>query len=80
LDLHQEEKAVRVLEEIEKMVAGRLGIVVGDETLLLERLFALTKEAKTRTTIQGIAKALSPVCREPAVAERLKTLAGAKQS
>jgi hypothetical protein len=77
LDLHQGEEAVRVLGEIEKMVAARLRIVVGDETLFLERLFAKTKEANTRKTIQGIAKVLWPVCRDSEFTTRLKALADA---
>ena len=75
LDLHQDEEAVRVLGEIEKMVTARLPIVVGDEAQFLERLVALAKKPKTRTTIQRIAKILWPVCREAAFAERLKALA-----
>jgi len=75
LDLHQEEEAARILGEIEKMVAARLRIVVGDETLFLERLFRATQEAKTKTTIQNIARILFPVCREPEFTARLKALA-----
>jgi hypothetical protein len=77
LDLHQNDEAIRVLGEIERMVSARLRIVVGDETLFLERLFAQTKEGKTRITIQGIARILWRVCREPAFAARLKALADA---
>lgn len=77
LDLRRDEEAIRVLGEIEKMVMARLRIVVGDETLFLERLFAYTNEVKTRTTIRGIAGTLWRVCREPAFAERLKALADA---
>ena len=77
LDLHQHDEAVRVLGEIERMVAARLRIVVGDETLFLERLFAQTKAEKTRNAIQEIARILWPVCREAAFANRLKTLANA---
>ena len=77
LDLHRDEEAVRVLGEIEKMVAARLRIVVGDETLFLERLFAQTKEAKARTTIQRIAQILWAVCRDPEFATRLKALGDA---
>ena len=80
LDLHQNEEAARILGEIEKMVAAHLRIVVGDETLFLERLFAQTKEAQTRTTIQRIAKILWPVCREPRFTARLKALADAQVS
>jgi len=75
LDLHQGEEAVRVLGEVEKMVAERRRIVVGDETLFLERLFAQAKETTTRITIQDVAKILWPVCRDPEFATRLRTLA-----
>jgi len=75
LDVHQDDEAVRVLDEIHKMVAARLRIVVGDETLFLERLRAQTKDVKTIATIQGIAKTLSPVCRDPQFSARLRKLA-----
>ena len=75
LDLHYRDEAIRVLYEIEKMIAARLRIVVGDETLFLERLQAETEEAQITSTIQGIAKTLAPVCREPEFAIRLKRLA-----
>ena len=75
LDLHYRDEAIRVLYEIEKMIAARLQIVVGDETLFLERLHAEMKEAKIPSTIQGIAKTLAPVCRDPEFAIRLKRLA-----
>lgn len=77
LDLHQDDESVRVLGEIERMVAARLRIVAGDETLFLERLFAQTKADKVRNAIQEIARILWRVCREPAFAERLKALADA---
>jgi hypothetical protein len=77
LDLRQDDEAVRVLGEIERMVAARLRIVVGDETLFLERLFVQTKAEKTKNAIQEIARILWPVCREAAFADRLKTLANA---
>jgi hypothetical protein len=75
LDLHQDEEAIRVLNEIHKMVAERLRIVVGDETLFLERLRAQTKDMKNITTIQGLAKTLSQVCRDAAFKARLQKLA-----
>ena len=75
LDLHQNDEAIRVLDEIQKMVAARLRIVVGDETLFLERLRAQTKDLKTIATIQGIAKTLWPVCRDPQFSARLQRLA-----
>jgi hypothetical protein len=75
LDLHQDEEAIRVLNEIHKMVAERRRIVVGDETLFLERLRAQTKDMKNITTIQGLAKTLSQVCRDAAFKARLQKLA-----
>ena len=75
LDLHQNDEAIRILDEIQRMVAGRVRIVVGDETLFLERLRAQTKDVKTITTIRGIAKTLSPVCRDPQFSARLQRLA-----
>jgi hypothetical protein len=77
LALHQDDESIRVLDEIHKMVAERRRIVVGDETLFLERLRAQTKDVKTIATIQKIAKTLSPVCRDPEFTARLKKLAGA---
>jgi hypothetical protein len=62
------------------MVASRLRIVVGDETLFLERLFAQTKAEKTKNAIQKIAGILWPVCREAAFAGRLKALANASRT
>jgi hypothetical protein len=75
LDLTDRAEAFQVLDEIREMVNARLRIVVGDETLFLERLHAQTREAKIRTTIQEMAKTLSPVCRDPDFTRRLKTLA-----
>lgn len=75
LDLHDRDEAIRVLYEIEKMIAARLRIVVGDETLFLERLHAETKDEQVKSTIQGIAKTLAPVCRDPEFTTRLKRLA-----
>jgi hypothetical protein len=74
LDLHQDDEAIRVLDEIHKMVAERRRIVVGDETLFLERLRVQTRDMKTITTIQGLAKTLSPVCRDAAFKSRLQKL------
>ena len=75
LDVHQDDEAIRVLDEIDRMVAARLRIVVGDETLFLERLQAQTKDVKTLATIRGIAKTLSPVCRDAQFRSRLQKLA-----
>jgi hypothetical protein len=59
------------------MVAERWRIVVGDETLFLERLRAQTKDMKTITAIQGLTKTLSPVCRDAAFKARLQKLTDA---
>jgi hypothetical protein len=75
LDLHENDKAIEILDEIGRMVAARLKIVVGDETLFLERLRARTEDPKAKTKIHDIAKQLAPVCRDPEFAARLKTLA-----
>ncbi len=77
LDLHQSDESIRVLNEIHKMVAERRRIVVGDETLFLERLRAQTTDVKTISTIQEIAKTLSPLCRDPHFRARLQKLAEA---
>jgi len=74
LDLHQDDEATQVLDEIHKMVAERRRIVVGDETLFLERLRAQTKDMSTITMIQGLAKTLSPFCRDTAFKVRLEKL------
>ena len=74
LDTHQDEEALAVLDKICGMVSRRPRIVVGDETLFLERLRARTKDLKTITTIQGLAKTLAPVCRDPEFKARLQKL------
>jgi hypothetical protein len=77
LDLHQDDESIRVLDEIHKMVAERRRIVVGDETLFLERLRDQTKDVNTIVTIRKVAETLSPVCRDPEFTARLQKLAGA---
>jgi hypothetical protein len=77
LDLHEDDESIRVLDEIQRMVAERRRIVVGDETLFLERLRVRAKDVKTIATIEEIAKTLSPACRDPDLTTRLKKLAGA---
>jgi hypothetical protein len=62
LDLRKHDESIAVLNEIQKMVAARRRIVVGDETLFLEKLRAETTDEKTIATIQEIAGTLSPVC------------------
>ena len=75
LDTHQDEEALSVLNEICQMVSRHPSIVVGDETLFLERLGARANDTKTVTMIQDLAKTLSPVCRDPAFKARLQKLA-----
>jgi len=75
LDLARTKEAVQILFEIEKVVAARQPIVVGDETLFLERLSEHAKDSGTTTAIQRIAKTLWPVCRDPQFAQRRKALA-----
>ncbi|MBZ5613681.1 MAG: hypothetical protein LAO23_06705 [Acidobacteriia bacterium] len=76
LDLHENDQARNVLEDIGKMVAARVRIVVGDETLFLERFHALTEDQRIKVTIQQIAQQLAAVCRDAEFRARLKTLAG----
>lgn len=75
LDLHRLEDASQVLRKIEQMVESHRRIVVGDEALFFERLFAA--EPRSRGTITKLAKTLWPMCREQQFAERLKILADA---
>jgi len=75
LDLHQHDQARTVLDDIGAMVAARLRIVVGDETLFLERLHTRTEDQNVKATIRQIAQQLAPVCRDAEFSARLKTLA-----
>lgn len=77
LDTHQDDEALSVLNEICAMVSRRPSIVVGDETLFLERLGARANDVKTITMIQDLAKTLSSVCRDPEFKVRLEKLAEA---
>jgi hypothetical protein len=72
LDLDHTEEAGATLIEIYDMVRERQRIVVGDETLFLERAH---KRGLDRSIIKSIATTLAPVCRDNAFAERLQTLA-----
>jgi hypothetical protein len=72
LDLDRTDEAGATLREIEDIVRRRKRIVVGDETLFLER--ANTRGLQ-RPTIKSIASILAPVCRDAAFAERLQALA-----
>jgi hypothetical protein len=51
-----------------------LPIVVGDETLFLERLRARAKDMKTIAIIRNLARTLWPVCRDQEFKARLQKL------
>lgn len=71
LELDRTDEATATLGKIEDMVRQRKSLVVGDETLFLERANARGLE---RTTIRRIAKVLAPVCRDATFAGRLQAL------
>jgi hypothetical protein len=77
LDTHQDDEALSVLNEICGMVSRRPRIVVGDETLFLERLRARVNDTKTVTMIRDLAGTLAPVCPDPKFKARLQKLAEA---
>jgi|SRR5215472_14221633 len=56
LDIHQDDEALGVLDEIRIMVSRRPRIVVGDETLFLERLRARAKDVKSIANHSGVGK------------------------
>jgi len=72
LDLDRTEEAGATLIEIYEMVRQRQRIVVGDETLFLERAHT---RGLDRSILKSIATTLAPVCRDKAFAERLQSLA-----
>lgn len=74
LDTHQDKEALAVLDEICRIVSRRPRIVVGDETLFLERLRTRTQDQQTIATIQGLAKTLASACRDPEFKARLQKL------
>ena len=74
LDTQQDEEAHAVLDAIQVMVSRRLRIVVGDETLFLERLRARAKDTKTLATIRDLSRTLWPVCRDQEFKVRLQRL------
>lgn len=71
LELDRTDEAIAILSKIEDMVQERKSLVVGDETLFLERANARGLE---RPTIRRIARVLAPVCRDAAFASRLQAL------
>lgn len=71
LELDRTDEAIAILGKIEDMVRERKSLVVGDETLFLERAIARGLE---RPTIRRIAKVLAPVCRDAEFAGRLHAL------
>ena len=72
LGLDRTEEAGATLIEIYDMVRQRQRIVVGDETLFLERAYT---RGLDRSILKSIATTLAPVCRDKAFAERLQILA-----
>jgi hypothetical protein len=74
LDTHQDEEAHAVLDAIQVMVSRRPRIVVGDETLFLERLRSRAKDTKTLAIIRDLARRLWPVCRDQEFKARLQRL------
>src|SRR3984957_15208599 len=72
LDLDRSEEAGATLIEIYEMVRQRQRIVVGDETLFLERAHT---GGLDRSILKSTAPPLAPVCRDKAFAERLPSLA-----
>lgn len=71
LELDRTDEASAILGKIEDMVRQRKSLVVGDETLFLERANARGLE---RPTIRRIANTLAPVCRDATFASRLQAL------
>lgn len=65
-------EAVGILGEIERMATAKERFVVGDETWFLEDLHARGLE---RERVARLARALAPVCRDPAFKQRLEMLA-----
>jgi len=72
LELDRIEEAGATLNEIGNMARRKMRIVVGDETLFLERA---NERGLDRPTIKDIANILAPVCRDQSFAERLRALA-----
>jgi len=79
LDLGHESEASTVLEQISAMVVAKSRIVIGDETLFLERLSSRTAKEEERMKIRNIASTLWPACRDTAFSARLQALAGIAQ-
>ena len=71
LELDRTDDVTAILGKIEDMVRQRKSLVVGDETLFLERANARGLE---RPSIRRIANILAPVCRDTTFASRLQAL------
>jgi hypothetical protein len=71
LELDRTDDAAAILGKIEDMIRQRKSLVVGDETLFLERANVRGLE---RPTIRRIANILAPVCRDAMFASRLQAL------
>ncbi len=75
LDIGRSSEALSILDEIAAMVRQRSKFVVGDETLLLERLSQSSELAEPRQRIRELAAMLSPLCRDHSFTARLEALA-----
>lgn len=71
LDLNAVDEAAIVLRELEKMIIEKKSIVIGDETLFLERAQAQNVD---RPTVRKIAELLAPECRDSEFSRRLNSL------
>lgn len=71
LDLNRRSEACIVLDEIERMIAARRPIVVGDETGFLEKARDQGLEVNR---VRRLASELEPVCRDPEFRKRLQDL------
>lgn len=69
--------ALSILDEIAALVRQRRKFVIGDETLLLERLSQSSELAEPRQTIRELAGTLAPLCRDQSITARLEALAKA---
>jgi hypothetical protein len=68
-------EAISILDEMAAMVRQSSNIVVGDETLFLERLSKFSELPELRQRIRELAEMLSALCRDPSFTARLEALA-----
>jgi hypothetical protein len=71
LDLKRQAEVLTVFEEIRQMVSDKANVVVGDETLFLERLQATGQEPRS---LRETAKVLASACRDEDFVKRLRAL------